>query len=567
MSQKRPPWTRYPRYLRIGITDRCNLRCSFCAREEFFAMQGHEGEFMPFEKFVLLKRPIEEAEVVSLTGFGEPTLHPNFQEILEFVCEHAKSERPISIITNGTGFTEKKAGMIRDRIASLVFSVNAASPETLTRMMGFDFGRTISKLEIVSAGISEEDRKRVELHCVTDVNNVDEMPEFVRLAARVGFGRVRFDEYRVMREKDFELSLLHVHERYNVKLAEARDVGRRIGVAVVGNEFFSEPERIFSGELYCKSPFMETAINPHGNMAPCCYTGQWLGNVFTDGFEAVWFGSAYERLRDERYLGACKNCGVFHRQEEAHRHVGPLLKQAASIQPFVERWEKWRQSVASQSTDARHQLDLRLYEYVADTIGGSFADTFGDLIQAGMMTDFSRHYFKHHLPSSDPDEPWVMLDRALAAELEANPAVSAQPASQIGMDDMFIGGGWFVNGDAMKRGIRYLEAGWPARICLAPRAGRSIIRLGVDGDCATSTLDSLSMSVDGGAVLSKHVERRGDEPSVLWTVETDGSPACFAFSLDAARGVALPVRQIAWEEAIPAARTIAGRLAAALAFN
>lgn len=535
---------KYPRYLRVGITDRCNLKCSFCPRDEYFEQIGNEGVFMPLEKFFSLLRPIQEAKVVSLTGYGEPTLHPGLEQILNFICANSKSSRPISMISNATGFTERKVQMIRDRISSMAFSLNAATPETLKRMMGFDFAKMMEKLKLFSDNISEEDRARVALHCVTDIQNIDEMPLFVELAAKLRFGRVRFDEYRVIREQDFDKSLLHAHDRYNTKLCEAREVGVRLGVTVVGKEFFSEPERIFAGELYCKSPFLEAAIDTYGNVAPCCYTGQSLGNAFDLGFEAVWFGEMYERLRAKRFLGACKNCGIFHRLEEAHHHVGATLKVLPSIEPEVERWEQWRQSTASKVDAGRRQLDLRLYEYSADKLGSPFAERFGELTQAGLMTDFSRHYFTDKLPGTDPEAPWRELDKNFVESM-SNQSISLDfQGALVQMNQPFIGGGWFVDRAAMDKGLRYIEPGWGAKIYINLPASNVSLQLLIHGNPPSEALKSLRLTSQGIAVGDMRVEAKGNDTLASWDVEGAGKVACLEFVNGAAADSAIAVINI-----------------------
>ena len=75
----------------------------------------------------------------------------------------------------------------------------------------------------------------------------------------------------------------------------------------------------------CKSPFIESNIDTYGNLTPCCYTGQSLGNVFEEGFETIWSGEAYTKLREKKLLGACQSCAMFQRLEDAHLHMGVPL--------------------------------------------------------------------------------------------------------------------------------------------------------------------------------------------------------------------------------------------------
>lgn len=77
------------------LTENCNLNCDYCIRGK--------KKYIYVEKEKLFKI-IKENESnfknaqILLTG-GEPTLHPDFIEILNYVKEHSKS---VSINTNGT---------------------------------------------------------------------------------------------------------------------------------------------------------------------------------------------------------------------------------------------------------------------------------------------------------------------------------------------------------------------------------------------------------------------------------------------------------------------------------
>jgi len=148
---------------------------------------------MPYEKLVLLENAICEAEVIDLTGFGEPTIHPKFIEIIKIILTHSKSERPICITTNLTGLTEKKVQILKDRISSIAFSVNSATEDSMKRMMGYSLEKMKNRISLYVRNVGKEDVRRSALHFVTDINNVFEMPALVIMANHLGIGRVRFD--------------------------------------------------------------------------------------------------------------------------------------------------------------------------------------------------------------------------------------------------------------------------------------------------------------------------------------------------------------------------------------
>lgn len=73
-------------YAYLETTNYCNLKCSFCNREEVIGALQH----MPVEKFKqmldnLKHHPIKEAK---LMGMGEPFLHPKFDQICQTFKEY-----------------------------------------------------------------------------------------------------------------------------------------------------------------------------------------------------------------------------------------------------------------------------------------------------------------------------------------------------------------------------------------------------------------------------------------------------------------------------------------------
>ena len=80
----------------ISMTAACNLRCSYCA----YANRDRGQKI----DLAVLKDYIEKLEsrglrAVTLTGGGEPTLHPDFNEFADWLCSRRLA---VGLITNGT---------------------------------------------------------------------------------------------------------------------------------------------------------------------------------------------------------------------------------------------------------------------------------------------------------------------------------------------------------------------------------------------------------------------------------------------------------------------------------
>ena len=73
-------------YVYLETTNYCNLKCSFCNREEVIGKLEH----MPIEKFKKLLENIKDQPVkeAKLMGMGEPFLHPDFANICSIFKEY-----------------------------------------------------------------------------------------------------------------------------------------------------------------------------------------------------------------------------------------------------------------------------------------------------------------------------------------------------------------------------------------------------------------------------------------------------------------------------------------------
>ena len=119
-----------PPRLIVELTNICNLHCSYCLRDEE-ALYHQPPNFFQLE---LLARIMREAkataqiEHVMFTG-GEPTLHPQFGEILSAV---EAEELKCSLVTNGWHF-DRVWPLIRAHrraISHVGFSLDGATRET-----------------------------------------------------------------------------------------------------------------------------------------------------------------------------------------------------------------------------------------------------------------------------------------------------------------------------------------------------------------------------------------------------------------------------------------------------
>jgi GTP 3',8-cyclase len=123
------------RYLRVSVTDRCNLRCAYCAPPEP-VRRLREEELLSFGDIVKIVRAAASLGVdkVRITG-GEPLVR---EGILGLVAELADIEG-LSILcmtTNGTLLAPLASGLKRAGLDSLNLSLDTLDPRRYERLTG-----------------------------------------------------------------------------------------------------------------------------------------------------------------------------------------------------------------------------------------------------------------------------------------------------------------------------------------------------------------------------------------------------------------------------------------------
>ncbi|MFP4556177.1 MAG: GTP 3',8-cyclase MoaA [Bacteroidales bacterium] len=181
-------YKRHITYLRISVTDRCNLRCTYCMPEEGVSMLRHQ-DILTFDEIVEFTRTATLMGInkVRITG-GEPLVRKG---IVDLVAMLAKIDaiNDLSMTTNGTLLKEfakplREAGLMRVNV----------SLDTLDEQK---FAQTtrVGKLNDAIEGIysaREAGLEPIKINCVVKESSMEEDAQAVkRFALDNGF-RARF---------------------------------------------------------------------------------------------------------------------------------------------------------------------------------------------------------------------------------------------------------------------------------------------------------------------------------------------------------------------------------------
>jgi cyclic pyranopterin phosphate synthase len=177
MSKLVDNFGRQMEYVRMAVTDRCNLRCQYCMPAQGIDIVPRQ-ELLTFKEMYRLIRVLTELGVhkVRLTG-GEPFVRKDFVGFLEMLSHNDLLEA-INITTNGALISQhidriEKLGKVKD----INLSIDSLSREKFAKITRRDaFPEVYKTLELL-----EKSSLKLKLNIVVQSGiNTDEIVDFVR---------------------------------------------------------------------------------------------------------------------------------------------------------------------------------------------------------------------------------------------------------------------------------------------------------------------------------------------------------------------------------------------------
>ncbi len=357
--------------LQIEPTDLCNLACPMCG-PQVRAGDVHAGLRPGFMDMALYRGVIDDLRAhgfdldhLILQWLGEPTLHPELVEMITLAAEGlAGLVGYIRVDTNAVALTPSRIDGLLERLAAadhptvlLVFSLDAATPETYRRVKGRD------RFDQVMANIGHLLRRRgelpgddpginVQLQFVLQPDNHHEVAAFVDHWDRelaIGRHGIGFNEVMIKRlsagtggPRQRELDDLydrtiagaglrpfdrrHLHLRLWTDRTwggdePGADAGGRDAASDAGGSTGDAPSGgSAGGRPPCPAPWLTPVIRWDGEVMVCCADVDGaiaVGNVRDHGFVSLWTGARMEAVRLAHLRGdldgipLCRSCGGF----------------------------------------------------------------------------------------------------------------------------------------------------------------------------------------------------------------------------------------------------------------
>ncbi len=287
----------YVENLYLEITRRCNEHCVHCYIPE---EQRRSGAFMPLDDAKNYLDQAKELGVwqISITG-GEPFLHPQISEILEYA---RKKDFIISILSNLSLLKPHHIPLLKKVIPSQIqvslYSLNAEVHDSITGLVG-SFDKTMAALNMCI-----ENDIPVQVNCPIVKQNKNDFTQVLDWAKQYGI-KANTDFY-IMAQTDYSLKNLEntlpkkdVKKVYSTLLKNDKELRNGIHDSFTKNN--NEP--LNTEQHICGAGNNTLFISATGKVSPCATWQSFeLGDLKHNSLSDIYYNnSAIKKLRNIKY--------------------------------------------------------------------------------------------------------------------------------------------------------------------------------------------------------------------------------------------------------------------------
>ncbi|MEO0961960.1 MAG: GTP 3',8-cyclase MoaA [Pseudomonadota bacterium] len=200
------PFGRSVTYLRLSVTDRCDLRCTYCMSEKMTFLP--KRDLLTLEELDRLSTAFitKGVKKLRITG-GEPLVRKDVLNLIDSLSRHLKTGAldELTLTTNGTQLKNHAARLARAGVRRLNVSIDSLIPETYGRVTrGGDLGTVLDGIKAAT-----DEGMQIKINAVAlKQDNADELGDMIEWAHQEGhdftvieampmgeIGEDRFDQY------------------------------------------------------------------------------------------------------------------------------------------------------------------------------------------------------------------------------------------------------------------------------------------------------------------------------------------------------------------------------------
>lgn len=296
-----------PEVVYLEVSRACNLNCPMCLRR--LLPTDELTGFMDADVVKRIVNNLGNVIGVGLSGWGEPLLHPQIIDILEYISNKGIL---ISFDTNGMFIKDYARELIKIKT---LYHIGLSLDFVSKKVKGaHDSAEILEGLKTIIEEKRKSGRKYPVLRVTMTVMkcNVDEIPKIVEEVAK--YGGKWFDCHMVMvfdAKCQEEYKRPHFNELVKY-FNEAKKIGYKKGIKVT----YERKEEILKGKreekAICNEPWKAVFIDYKGIIHPCCfYLSKNLGDARSQPILKIWKSRMYAKFREQLLNGKeyfCNSC-------------------------------------------------------------------------------------------------------------------------------------------------------------------------------------------------------------------------------------------------------------------
>ncbi len=289
--------------LQIEPTNRCNLKCQYCNRPDFIQKIGDMDVFALKKAIHRDKKYLQKAlrGTISLTGWGEPLLHPGFASFVTlFTLESVNL--PIGFTTNAVLLDGEILDFLAESfISHLAISIDHAPIERSWLLHNWVNGWSFSLRSPLS---------RPFILVANKIMQPDFNLEFLEWFRNIRFNILNFIPFNPERHEDEETYVKMFLARYGSQLKYRLFEENTIIVSPFHRDRWVKRAERWKRRYLTHSCAAPVFINWQGLVSPCCLlTHSTWGNMFLRPLKEI-VGRMFTARR--QWAHYCNHCNFWH---------------------------------------------------------------------------------------------------------------------------------------------------------------------------------------------------------------------------------------------------------------
>lgn len=294
----------------IEPTSLCNIRCKMCIRDK----EGVPCGSMSFEDFKKIVEKLGALYKIGIAGQGELFLNKDIFKMIDYA---SKKGSLVQICSNGTLLTKEIIDNIcESEIGEVAVSLDSVHKKKYEKIrVGANFDEVCRNIKNLTSELKRRKKNTImAIQTIILKENIDEIPEFVKLAKELGADKIAFQTLQTkenyMKNYGADMKSQIVKDKFKKltqKIEEAKELADKYKIRLIFDETESPG---------CIWPWRGIYVTWNGNVTPCCkilnYNKPYFGNLLKEDFWDVWNGKEYQKirelLRNREMPSCCKGC-------------------------------------------------------------------------------------------------------------------------------------------------------------------------------------------------------------------------------------------------------------------